>query len=271
MGTKKRMVRCPNSKQLNAPNETSGSEVHVCQRCGEFCPIRPTYIPENKVKNRDTLLMSLVAYADAMDASALRVIRMPDGRLGSEYSFVRELTILTPDGEPYLVQGALDKVVRVGEDEDAEMVVPELKTTQKLADAQYFSQFEPAVQPSMYTWEIRAEFPDESPAPKVWIVCIQVAAGMTHIRMHQIHIPRAVTVEWEEDMGYWIKRAEADARDARNFELAGKSPTGAYRRNLTACNGLPGAPTTSCPFKRICTLAPSDREKFLQVGYVTKD
>ena len=64
-----------------------------------------------------------------------------------------------------------------------------------------------------------------------------------------------------------MQEAEVRARLAYEAEAAGDDPMSAYPRRLSACNSLPGAPTTPCPFRDFCRLDPADRPSFIAANF----
>ena len=258
-GAKSRPVKCPNSKQWNTFPEAWDFDTagHLCPHCHEQLTSATVYFPHDKTKNRHTLVRSVIALCDALTQSMMRPVVLPDGRIGSELEFARELPLLSPDGTPYFMVGSFDGLAAVGDGE--EWALPELKTTRKDPNEAYFRQFQPGAQLYTYSWAAYLDYPNKR--PKVHIVVIQVGVGFTHVHVRPMRVPPEVLGEWETEMVSWVIRAE---RDAQLYKL---NDPGAYPRNPTACHGLPGAPTTPCPFLGICQLAASDREPFLKSNF----
>jgi len=248
-GDKGRAVKCPSAKQWN---DGDGE----CRYCGQTVPVQVVYFPDDPIKNRRTLLRSLVAYCDALTASHIRPIVLPDGRIGSELAFAHALALNSPDGTPYIITGSLDQVAVRG---DSELIVPEIKTTRKTPGAAYYSQFEPGVQLYLYTAVSRKEFAPRR--PKIVKLVVQVGVGFAEIHFHDMRIPDSVLREFEREVIALIEEGE---QRARAFADLGEA---AYPRRITSCHSTPGAPGTPCQFRDICRLAPEDRDAFLKTNY----
>ena len=264
--SKKGIKRCPWSykEHLADGSEADDYGNPMCPKCHRPAILRTAYICEEKVKNRRTLARSLVALCDAFAKSSLKPKRLSDGRIGSEIRWFRELSVQSPDGMPYLMTGSFDQVA----EEAGRTVIPELKTTRKDPNEGYYAQHSTGVQVHTYAWAADAQFPGES--PKMLLAVIHVTATNTEIYFRTIRISPGSLAEWERDIGFWISFSEDLARNARLREEQGLDPAEAFPRRLTACNGMPSAPTTPCPLRDICRLDPSDRELFL-AGNFHKD
>ena len=262
-GQKNRLVKCPNSKQWQADGTQKvlhlrgEPDVQVCPCCENGIEVETVYFPDDKTKNRHTLIRSVVALCDELSRSLLRPVTLPDGRIGSEVAWARELPLLSPDGTPYMVVGSFDGLSAVGDGE--EWVLPELKTTRREPNQKFFDGFLPGAQVYTYTWAAYHDYPERR--PKVYMIVIQVGVGFTNVLMRPLRVPPEVLGEWEGEMMEWVHRAE---QEAKRYQAGDPQ---AYPRNPTACHGLPGAPNTPCPFIRICALPASERGSFLRSNF----
>ncbi len=254
-------VRCPEAKgKWIVMNH---GVPHQCPTCGGPVTDTTAFYPEHPAKNHRTLIRTVIAYCDFIAKSGMRPHVLPDGRVGSEFRFIRELPgAPSPDGTPYYIAGTGDSLMDLGEDE---LVLPDIKTTTMVPNAAYFGSFDPGIQFITYEWNGSGDFPGQHPKPK--IICLHVQPNNTDVYLYPISHTAAQLLEHEKDMRYWIGRAEEDAREAQRLEEAGQDPAEAYRRNVTACNSCPGAPRTPCNFRDICRMPASERPAFLEGNF----
>ncbi len=251
--SKSARLRCPEAK---GKWPVLGEVPQHCPTCGGPTVEEIAFFPLDRIKNHQSLIRSVVEYCDTMTKSAIRPYVLPDGRVGSELPFNHKLSMLSPDGTPYEMSGTWDQLATLGEEE---LILPDIKTTQKNPNEGYFAAFDPSVQFLTYDWAGAKDFPEQRPVP--YIICLHVQQNNTDVYVYPLRHTPALLAEHERDMGYWIKRAEYDARLA---EVLGEE---AYRRNTTACNSTPGAPTTPCMFRGICRMDPSERSAFLRSNF----
>ncbi len=253
-------LRCPEAKGQWPVVDTVP---HTCPTCGGETFETIAFYPESPAKNHRTLIRTVIEYCDFMSRSGMRPHVLPDGRVGSELRFIRELPgEPSPDGSPYYVAGTWDGLMELGADE---LVIPDLKTTQAEPTSAYFGAFNPGIQFITYEWAGDGDFPGQHPHPK--IICLHVQPQNTDVYLYPIsHTPEQL-LEHEKDMRYWIGRAEQDAREAQRLADAGQDPAEAYRRNVTACNACPGAPRTPCNFRDICRMPASERRAYLEGNF----
>ena len=261
-------VNCPNSKQWNPVSTLviTDDGKFGCKECQQEVDAEIVYFPYDKVKNRDTLVRAVVAYCDAMTESVIRPYRMPDGRIGSELSFMHPLPLETPDGDHYMMSGAYDQIATIGE---SELGIPEMKTTRKQIDDRYYAQFNPGVQLYTYAWAAQRDLPEAK--PKVYKLILELGIGYCRVHIRPIRLPVGMLDGWEREMQDWILRAEADAQTYSNLREAGidheQAGALAYPRNVTSCNSIPGAQNTPCPFRDFCAMAPNQRSTFINHNF----
>ncbi len=254
-------LRCPEAKgQWAVMNH---GVPHQCPTCGGDTVETIAFYPEHPAKNHRTLLRTVIEYCDFMARSGMRPHVLPDGRVGSELRFIRELPgEPSPDGTPYYIAGTWDSLMELGADE---LVLPDIKTTVVEPSASYFGSFDPGIQFITYEWEGAMDFPEHRPHPK--IICLHVQPQNTDTYLYPIsHTPEQL-LEHEKDMRHAIGRAENNAREAQRLADAGLDPEEAYRRNKTACNSCPGAPRTPCNFRDICRMPASERRAYLEGNF----
>ena len=257
--TKKGIVRCPWSYKEHLAD---GSEVDdcgqpICPHCRRPASLRLTYLCTEKTKNLRTLARSIVRLCDHLTAGSVRPRVLADGRVGSEYRWFRELSIPSPDGSPYLMTGSFDGVASAP---GVATLGPEYKTTRRNPDEAYFASLTMSPQVYTYGWALEGEFGKGS---RVMLYVIHVNPQFSEIFQKPVYMSPAALAEWQGELEHYVQEAELRARLAEQLDARGADPATAYPRRLTACNGLPGAPTTPCPFRDFCRLDPTDRERFV--------
>jgi len=276
--TKKGIIRCPWSKAKHLADKLAFDG--VCPGCARDVNRRIAYLCPEKTKNRRTLARTIVALCDRMTAGSIKPRVLPDGRIGSEYRWFRELGIQSPDsalgrlpepteGEfyervprPYHMTGSFDGV---SEAPAVRTIIPEYKTTQREPDPKFWTGYEMSPQVHTYSWGGAKEF---GPGTRVMLFAIHIGVGFTEIYQKTVYFSPAALAEWEAELAHKIQEFELRAKLAQQHEAAGRDPALAYPRNLAGCNSLPGAATTPCPFRDFCRLDPGDREGFLASNFV---
>ena len=253
--TKKGIQRCPQSFREHIGEGP-------CPACGGPVDQRIAYLTTEKVKNRRTLLRTVVELCDALARSNIRTMVLPDGRIGSELRWFRELPIPGPDGRNYVMTGSFDGVAQAGE--AGGVVIPEYKTSGREPDDKFWLSYEMSPQVHTYAWAGVEEF---GPSTQVMVFAAHVGPGHTEIWPKRVYISADRLAEWQEDLIGVIQEGELRARLAQQLEGEGRDPSAAYPRRLSACASLPGASTTPCPFRSYCKLDRADREDFIAANF----
>jgi PD-(D/E)XK nuclease superfamily len=215
-------------------------------------------------KNRDTLVALVIDYLDhyGADDPAQTYIR-EDGRAAVELSFRFELDFgprcgnvsgtQNPDRtwtykheQPYILCGHLDRVVNFN---DALMVMDHKTTTTTLGE-NFFDQWEPNNQMTLYT--LAGKVVLDAPIRGVVISGAQImldkpnrfVRGFTYRTQDQLD-------EWLGDLGILLRTAETYAEE------------GHWPMNDTSCDKYGG-----CVFRGICSKSPAVREKFLAADFI---
>ena len=265
--SKKGIHRCAWSKteHLVTPEHVeNGSAIWICKHCLQPVDHRIAYICPEKVKNRRTLVRSVIALCDALARSNIRAKVLPDGRIGSELRWFKELHLVSPDGKPYTMTGSFDGAATSG---TTHSVIPEYKTTQREPNEKYWSGLEMSPQVHTYSWAGVGEF---GQGTRVVIFGIHIGVGFTEVYQKAVYFSPERLAEWEEDLAGVIQEAEIRAQLAVQLEAQSQDPSTAFPRRLSACSSLPGAPTTPCPFRDYCSISPVDREGFLEANFVVE-
>lgn len=211
-----------------------------------------------KIRNRFTLVRSVVWYCDHFAEDPAEIIALPSGEPAVELSFRMELPIQNPDGEPYLLCGHLDGVAQFGN----ELFVKERKHTLQSMGERYFERFSPDTQVSCYTLATKVVL--DRPADGVMIDAAQIGANFTRFRRHRAHRTKAQLNEWLDMTCRAVKRAEEHAVEAQRLIEERQRPEGGFPISDQSCNLFGG-----CPFRPICSRDPAVRHNFLKADFGT--
>lgn len=208
--------------------------------CGgiSWLPWTPTE-PDANIKNRYTLLRSLVWNVEDRLSSPFATLILANGKPAVELSFNFEAFSI--EGEAVSLSGHLDEVVEA----QGDLFVVDDKTTKNALDANYFQQYSPNNQMSLYSIAGRVIL--DRPIQGVLVRAAQIGVTFNRYRMNQVPRPRAILDEWLVDTEIWI-------RQAREYALAGHWPL-----NDRSC--------FLCSFKRICSVSPNHREAHLKADF----
>jgi len=192
------------------------------------------------LKNRYTLIRSLVWNVEDRLGSPYSTLILSNGKPAVELSF--NFHAFNIEGEEISLAGHLDEVVE--ERGTSRIMIKDDKTTKGPLNAQYFQQYSPNNQMSLYT--IAGKVLLGRPVSGVLIRAAQIGVNFTRFATFPVARPSGVLEEWLEDAKFWIRQAHFFAR-------AGYWPT-----NDTACNKYGG-----CPFVKVCSVSPSHRSAWL--------
>lgn len=210
-----------------------------------------------KYKNRENLIGLVIDYLDHFIDDPCETYILDSGEPAVELSFRFELDC-GPLGwvegnrydmgsrQPYLLCGHLDRVVRFNDN----LFVMDHKTTTSTPGSNYFNQYEPHNQMTLYT--LAGQVVLNAPIKGVIIRAAQIlltepnrfVQGFTYRTQDQID-------EWLLDLRMWFDLAEAYAE--ANY----------WPQNDTACDKFGG-----CKFREVCSKSPAVREKFLAADFV---
>lgn len=210
---------------------------------GLFLPWTPD--PENpnsSIKNRVTLIRSLIWTVEDHKDSPLETVILQNGKPAVELSF--RFPAFDVGGEAITLCGHLDKLVKY----ESSIYVKDWKTTKGALNSLFFNQFTPNNQMSLYT--IAGKVILDKPIAGVLIGGIQIGVNFTRSASRPIPRPPAVLTEWLADAQWWIARA-------REFAIEGHWPL-----NDKSCGNYGG-----CPFQRVCAVSPSARPMWLSEDF----
>jgi PD-(D/E)XK nuclease superfamily len=218
--------------------------------------------PDDNIKNRDGLMRTVIWYLDEFQMDPAKTVTLANGKPAVEVSFKFELDFgpnrHNPDDArdwddadrveehnarqpPYMLCGHLDRIVVYND----ELYVMDRKTTKwTLPSPRFFDQFHPDNQMSLYS--LAGQLILGSTIKGIIIDAAQIAAGFSRFQRGFTHRSQSQLDEWFTDLHYWLGMAE-------RYALGGYWP-----QNDTACDKYGG-----CEFRRICSLSPSARKRFL--------
>ena len=218
-----------------------------------------------KYKNRESLVGLVVDYLDhyGADDRAETYIRA-DGRPAVELSFRFELDFGPKSGahdnivgtmegvpivqqveQPYLLCGHLDRVVSFND----QLLVMDHKTTTTTLSDNFFDQWEPNNQMTLYT--LAGKVVLDAPIRGV------VISGAQIMLEHPNRFVRGFTYRTQDQLDEWIGDLSLVLRTAETYAEAAYWPM-----NDTSCDKFGG-----CKFRGICSKAPSVRNKFLAADF----
>lgn len=202
--------------------------------------------PDANIKNRYTLVRSLVWNCEERNASALRTVILANGQPAVELTF--NFAAFEIEGETISLSGHMDELVEAN---DQYMVLDD-KTTKGPLSASYFRQYTPNNQMSLYA--VAGKVILDKPISGVMIKAAQIGVTFTRFQIGQASRPASVLAEWLEDTKAWITLA-------RTYAIAGRWPM-----NDKSCGNYGG-----CPFQKVCAVSPSHREAWLQDDFVKSE
>lgn len=215
---------------------------------GEWVPWDPPADHRDaSIKNRYTLIRSLVWNVEDRLNSPFQVMRLADGSAAVELSF--EFPVFEVGGETISLAGHMDSIVENVTSSTRERFVSDDKTTKGALNAQYFQQYTPNNQMSLYSVAGRVIL--SRPVSGVLVRAAQILVEGTRFATQQVTRPPQVLDEWMLETEFWIKQAYGYAK--ANY----------WPHNDKACGNYGG-----CPFQKVCARIPSHRPAWLREDFV---
>lgn len=247
-------AKCPYSHKLAGDYKWFLSFPEVpdkCPGCGGGVHSEARWVPENKNKDRYTLVRAVVWYWEEQPETAtqgLQIVRFPDGRPAVELSFRIPSGVQNTYGEDIILCGHIDRMTQLGEGEYAHVFFNDYKTTKKALNKSYFSQYTPDVQMDHYDLSVSIMFPTLKPRGGM-VEGAQLLVGGARFASKPLYRTEAMREEYMEDLIYWLEQAERYAQEGR------------WPKNRASC--------ALCQFKGVCALPPGEtRERALKAEYV---
>lgn len=192
----------------------------------------------DNVKNRQTLIRSIIWYLEEFKDDPCQTITLKDGHPAVELTFAFEY-------KPEITLcGHLDRVVEYA----GEVYIQDQKTTGASLGRYYFSRYSPDNQMSLYT--VAGQIIWNMPVKGVMIDAAQIAVGFTRFE-------RGFAFRTPEQSEEWLVDAEWHIHKTWEATLKGRFP-----QNDAACMKYGG-----CQFMAICSKSPQVREAFLATDF----
>ncbi len=197
-------------------------------------------------KNRGTLIRSLCWYLDHWQNDPMETLILADGTPAVELSFRYDTGLrATSTSEPIMLCGHLDRVGQLA----GQTWLSDLKSTKHtikgFSAAEYFAQFSPDNQMSLY--DIAGKVVYSLPVAGLMVDAVQVAATFTRFHRSPISRNDSQREEWFQSFAVYVKAAENYAE--ANF----------WPMNDKAC--------FRCHFRPICARPPGARQMWLEADY----
>lgn len=202
---------------------------------------------DGNYRTRNTLLRSLIWYADQFKNDPIKTAIFDNGSVGLELSFRFDLGFAPaiPGAPNFAYCGHIDKLA----DYNGSLFVVERKhTTQSLGD-HLFSRYMFSAQVSGYVAAAKIVFLQDIGG--VIIEATQVQVNRTNFARRAVHRVHDHLDEWVSDTQFWIKQVESCWH------------AGAWPHNTESCNKYAG-----CQFRKVCAKSPATRELELETYFV---
>lgn len=193
-------------------------------------------------KNRYTLLRTLVWNLDDRDESPWRTVQLANGQPAVELSF--NFPAFEVAGHTISLSGHGDSIV---ENAGQKWWLDD-KTTKSDLNAQYFAQYTPGNQMSLYA--VAGSVVLGAPVSGVLVRAAQIQVHGSKFATQQVPRSKPVLDEWLADTQRWVELAHS-------YAVAGHWPM-----NDTSCGDYGG-----CPFRKVCSVSPSHRQSWLEADF----
>jgi hypothetical protein len=230
--------------RLRAKGEDhKAAQIQVARYC--MTEYRDLWLMEDNSRTPFTLARAAIWYLEQFEHDPTETVILEDGSPAVELSFRVQLPETSPDGDPYLWCGHIDRLVRF---QDSYMV-SDVKTSKSTLDDRFFAKFSPDNQVTGYLFASQIFLKDE-PVSDVMIDGVQVAVNFN--RYKRAFIPRTPDQvdEWLGDTLAWIKAAERYAEQEY------------WPMNASSCDKFGG-----CPFRTVCSKSKEVRQSWLEGDY----
>lgn len=197
------------------------------------------WISDNSSKTRENLIRTIVWYVDQFAQDQVKTVMLSNGKPAVEYSFSFEVD----DGIVFC--GHIDRLVSYTND----IYVMDQKTTASTISSNYFSQYSPDTQVSMYTFAGKIIY--DLPVQGMIIDAAQIAVNFSRFERGFVPRTEGQLNEWYDQTLYKIDHI----RDLTREQF--------FPMNDTACNNYGG-----CEFRRVCSKSPEVRYNFLVADFV---
>lgn len=227
---------------------------HALIETWDFTLNRP-WASSEPTKTRDTLLRTIVWYFDTFQDDKLETLILANGRPAVELSFRFGIGDLDPSGafiastgEEFLLCGHIDRAVEF----NGEIWITDKKTSKYALDENYFKQFTPDNQLSLYA--IAGIVTLNKEINGLIIDGCQILVNGSRFRRQPISRSTEQLEEWLTDLKFWLASLQSYAA-ANHWPLNEKS-----------C----GFGNRQCAFRKVCSAEPAIRQTLLETNFVKR-
>lgn len=196
------------------------------------------WLSSHKLKTRENLIRTIIWYLEQFRGDSAEVVILANGKPAVEHSFA------LPVDDDIIFCGHLDRLVNYADN----LMVMDQKTTGSTISSQYFEQFKPDVQMSMYTFAGKMIY--QLPVRGVIIDAAQIAVGFTRFE-------RGITMRTDSELQEFYDTTMHTIQQARTATALGHFPM-----NRTSCDKFGG-----CEFRKVCSKSPEVRKNFLKADF----
>ena len=219
--------------------EALSKTIHAAAKLGEKIP-PPSKKSENN-KSPYHLLLLLVTYLDLYENDPCETYILPDGKPAVELSFKLDIG-------NYMLAGHIDRVVRFNN----KVFLTDLKTTTSSLDNDYFAQYTPNNQLSLYDFAGSHILPEEDKPAGIIVDAVQILSNGIRCERRTITRTNSQREEWLSDFFQWMEVNKYYHENCNSYPM-----------NDTACNQY-----GKCTFRdNHCALIPSLRQSAIETYF----
>lgn len=202
-------------------------------------------------RTRLTLIRSIIWYTEQFSINEpLRTVELSNGTPALEISFRFLLPLRSPDGDPFIYCGHIDKICEFG----GELFIQERKHTVTTLGSYYFDRYSIDAQTSGYLTAARVLI--NQPIAGIIVDACQIAVSFTRVHRHMAPRSPAQLEEWLSNMQEWLLLA---------MYYAGRYGAKPWPLNEASCHKYSG-----CQFRGVCSRDPSVRDMLLEQNFQRK-
>lgn len=202
---------------------------------------------DDNYKNRETLVRTVLWYLDIFREDPFKTVQLANGKPAVELSFQFNTSYSDPTGSPYLLCGHMDRVAEWND----QLWIMDRKTTKSTISTDFFAKFSPDNQFTLYTLAGKVAF--DLQVKGIIVDGAQVAVTFSRFARGPVERHASTIDEWYRELGGWLQSAE-------QYALAQHWPM-----NDKSCGNYGG-----CPYRSICSKAPSMRAQWLKADFVRR-
>jgi hypothetical protein len=217
----------------------------------QFC-LRDGHSLDSSTDNRRTrftLTRAVTWYLDQFKDDHVETVILDNGLPAVELSFRVELPRISPEGDPYLWCGHIDRLGTIGGD----YVVTDYKTTSGALDDKWMAQFSPNIQVSGYLFACNMLL-KSLPMDQMLIDGVELKVNFNRFF-------RAFAKRDEDQLDEFVRNTCAHIRLAEMYAAENYWPM-----NEKSCGNYGG-----CVFRGVCGKSPSVRDIWLQGDFQAKE